>query len=95
MKKGFTLAEVLITLAIIGVVAALVMPSMLANYRKKDWVAQLQKEMSAWSNGFNLMLATEGVDYIADTELGKAVIDIGGYYEFCPGCPGVERITEI
>ena len=36
MKKGFTLAEVLITLGIIGVVAALTLPSLITNYRKKQ-----------------------------------------------------------
>jgi prepilin-type N-terminal cleavage/methylation domain-containing protein len=34
MKKGFTLAEVLITLAIIGVVAALTIPNVVKNYQK-------------------------------------------------------------
>ena len=43
MKKGFTLAEVLITLGIIGVVAALTLPSLITNYRKKQTVAQLKK----------------------------------------------------
>lgn len=35
MKKAFTLAEVLITLGIIGVVAALTIPTLVNNYRKK------------------------------------------------------------
>jgi prepilin-type N-terminal cleavage/methylation domain-containing protein len=34
MKKGFTLAEVLITIAIIGIVAALTIPSVIINYQK-------------------------------------------------------------
>ena len=34
-RKGFTLAEVLITLGIIGVVAALTIPTLLNNYQKK------------------------------------------------------------
>lgn len=33
-KKGFTLVEVLITLAIIGVVAAITLPPLMQNYRK-------------------------------------------------------------
>lgn len=37
MKKGFTLAEVLITLAIIGVVAAMTIPTIVANYQEKSW----------------------------------------------------------
>ena len=38
MKKiGFTLAEVLITLAIIGIVAALTIPTLIQNYQTKAW----------------------------------------------------------
>lgn len=36
MKKAFTLAEVLVTLGIIGVVVALTLPAVIANYRKKS-----------------------------------------------------------
>ena len=42
-KKGFTLAEVLITLGIIGVVATLTVPSLYANYQKKALSARLKK----------------------------------------------------
>ena len=35
--KGFTLAEVLITLAIIGIVAALTIPTLIQNYQEKAW----------------------------------------------------------
>ena len=37
MKKGFTLAEVLITLAIIGVVATMTIPTLIANYQERSW----------------------------------------------------------
>ncbi|MBE7709037.1 MAG: prepilin-type N-terminal cleavage/methylation domain-containing protein [Cyanobacteria bacterium SIG32] len=36
-KSAFTLAEVLITLAIIGVVAAMTIPTLVANYQQKSW----------------------------------------------------------
>ncbi len=36
-KKAFTLAEVLITLGIIGVVAAMTIPTLVANYNTKSW----------------------------------------------------------
>ena len=36
-SKGFTLAEVLITLGIIGVVAALTIPTLVQNYQERSW----------------------------------------------------------
>lgn len=38
MKKAFTLAEVLITLGIVGVVAAITIPTLIAGYQKKKWL---------------------------------------------------------
>jgi prepilin-type N-terminal cleavage/methylation domain-containing protein len=46
MTRGFTLAEVLITLGIIGVVAALTIPGPVAKYQKKAWQTGLKKEYS-------------------------------------------------
>lgn len=43
LKNGFTLAEVLITLGIIGVVAALTIPTLIGNYQKKEVPVRLQK----------------------------------------------------
>ncbi len=37
MKKAFTLAEVLITLGIIGVVAAMTIPTLITNYNQRAW----------------------------------------------------------
>ena len=45
-KIAFTLAEVLITLGIIGVVAALTLPSVIQNYKKQVTVNQLKKAYS-------------------------------------------------
>ncbi len=58
MKKyGFTLAEILITLAIIGTVAALTIPTVVRNYQKHQTVTQLKKVYSALSNTTNLAIA--------------------------------------
>lgn len=53
-KKGFTLAEVLITLGIIGVVAALTLPTLISNYRKQEVVARLKKFYSILSQAIIL-----------------------------------------
>ena len=42
-KSAFTLAEVLITLGIIGVVAALTLPSVIQNYKKQEVLSRLKK----------------------------------------------------
>lgn len=59
-KSGFTLAEVLITLAIIGVVASLTIPSVVQNYKKTQTVTQLKKAYSALANTTNLAIAEHG-----------------------------------
>ena len=52
MKKGFTLAEVLITLGIIGVVAALTMPMLIQNYKNRVYVNQLKKNLFCFAEWF-------------------------------------------
>ena len=42
-KKAFTLAEVLITLGIIGVVAAITIPGLITKYQKLVTVVKLKK----------------------------------------------------
>ena len=45
-KVAFTLAEVLITLIIIGIVASLTMPALIQNYKKKQATARIKKFVS-------------------------------------------------
>ena len=52
--EGFTLAEVLITLGIIGVVAALTLPNLIANYRDKVLIAQTKRTYSLIMNAITL-----------------------------------------
>lgn len=42
-EKAFTLAEVLVTLGIIGVVSAMTVPTLMQNYQRKSYVTQLHK----------------------------------------------------
>ncbi len=61
IKKGFTLAEVLITLAIIGVVAALTIPTVVRNYQKQQTVVKLKKVYSVLNQAFNNSQAENGM----------------------------------
>ena len=51
-KKAFTLAEILITLGIIGVVSAMTMPSLIQNYREKQTVTAVKKAYSEFSQAY-------------------------------------------
>lgn len=57
---AFTLAEVLITLGIIGVVAAMTMPSLIQNYQEKATVTKLKKFYSLVSQAYVSILNDEG-----------------------------------
>ena len=57
---AFTLAEVLITLGIIGVVAAMTMPSLVQNYQKKALETGLKKSYSVLSQAVQRMIEEDG-----------------------------------
>ena len=60
MKKGFTLAEVLITLAIIGVIAAPTIPSVIVNTQQSEYKTGLKKAVSVLNSAIQANIANEG-----------------------------------
>lgn len=74
VDKGFTLAEVLITLGIIGVVAALTMPQLITNYKERQRVTQLKKAYSVLQQAFTMAVKDYGTpNYwdLAKTDTGE------------------------
>lgn len=59
-KKGFTLSEILITLGIVGVVAALTVPAMVTNYQKEQTAIQLKKTYSTLKQATEAAIADYG-----------------------------------
>jgi len=57
-KNGFTLAEVLITLGIIGIVAAMTIPTLMANNQKAQYVTALKKAYTQF-NQVLVQIATD------------------------------------
>lgn len=53
-KRGFTLAEVLITLGIIGIIAAMTIPTLMQAYKEKQTVSQLIATQSIMSRALKL-----------------------------------------
>ncbi len=59
-ENGFTLAEVLITLAIIGVVAAISIPSVISNSQQQEFRTGLRKAVSVLNSAITMNMALDG-----------------------------------
>lgn len=71
-KKGFTLAEVLITLGILGVVAALTLPTFNVNAKYQAMASKLSSTISSVENSFAAMMSTDSADDLTDTTFWKS-----------------------
>ena len=70
-RFGFTLAEVLITLGIIGVVAAMTMPTLINQTNGAQYKAAYKKALSAISQAVTLNVALDDIGF-AETVAGTA-----------------------
>lgn len=66
-------------MGIIGVVAALTIPTLIANYQKQVLVTQLQKTVTTFQNGIRMINASEEVDNIFNSSFGSTG---SGYSEY-------------
>ncbi len=71
-RKGYTIAEVIITLAIIGVVAALTIPPFVTNYRKQSYATSLSKAVANFENAMTTTMMRDGVNDLFSTNAWKA-----------------------
>lgn len=89
-KAGFTLAEVLITLSIIGVVAAMTLPTLITNVQEKTTVSKVKKFYNTVENAYQRMIQDYGTidtwglmgsgdsDYYLKDENGNFILDENG-----------------
>ena len=66
-RDAFTLAEVLITLGVIGVVAAMTLPTLIHNYQVKQWETLIKQDYTLISSGFQKIVADYGVTTLDET----------------------------
>ena len=59
--RGFTLAEVLITLVIIGVIASMTIPTLMNNTNKQEYVSKLKKTYSTFAQATNRIISEQGM----------------------------------
>lgn len=69
MKLGFTLAEVLITLGIVGVVASMTLPTLNNNVQKQSYEAGAKKAYNIISNAVGMYMVDQGTDDLTETPL--------------------------
>lgn len=90
-KFGFTLAEVLITLAIIGIVAAMTIPSLVQKYKERAIVTRVKKTAAMLNEAYKLATLEYG-DYdnwnlsVTDAETGDQLEN---------DYSGPEKVTDI
>ena len=66
-KNGFTLAEVLITLTIIGVIATMTLPALMTNTQEQQAKTALKKGINTLTEAAQLSQAIDGIDYASLT----------------------------
>ena len=72
MKKlGFTLAEVMVALALIGVITSLTIPTFVASNKNRTHSAKAATTVSAVENAFTSMIAAEAVQDLSETKFAK------------------------
>lgn len=67
MKKAFTLAEVLITLGIVGVVSAMTIPTLVQNYQNRELEAKAKKTYSTLAQAFEELMRKNNAVTLSDT----------------------------
>ena len=85
-KQGFTLAEVLLTLGIIGVVASLTLPSLNKNVQGTKAAPALMKSINTLQNALSLGMAQKGLrnlnNYTYVKEIFEDINTISFYNNF-------------
>ena len=73
-KFAFTLSEILVAMAIIGVISALTVPTLLNSYQTKALSLQLRKTVSDIENAVDMLITEEGKSKFSATT-GYANLD--------------------
>ena len=90
-KAAFTLAEVLITLAIIGIVAAMTIPTLVANYQTRAWstsASVFERKLEEALRQMNTQQVLAGYKSTADF-----VNALGKYFKINKVCPNNDLMS--
>ena len=88
-KKSFSLAEVLVTLVVIGIVAALTIPSLIKSFNYSVYVVRFKKNYSVINQAYKLLLADGATmrEAVPGTDQGAAALNtIAPYLNIAKNC---------
>lgn len=74
-KKGFTLAEALITLVIIGIIAALTIPAILINTEQHEYKSAFKKALASLNQVIELNIALDGYGPLGAEDMTNATYE--------------------
>ncbi len=97
MKKfnAFTMAEILLSLTIIGVVAAITLPSLTGNINERTWNTQRKALYARFSQAIALMPALNGYGTLTEANSSTSAMDTAAETFITEGLSKVLKINNI
>jgi prepilin-type N-terminal cleavage/methylation domain-containing protein len=93
MKRGFTLAEVLVTLGIIGVIAALTMPILVSNSKKQGMASKLAVTTNSIENSMMEILGNESENDLTSAGFASNTSMLGNYLKTIGSAPDSHSLS--
>ena len=94
-SQAFTMAEILLSLTIIGVVAAITLPSLTGNINERTWNTQRKALYARFSQAVALMPAVNGYGKVSEDENGSTIEDTAAETFITNGLSKVLQINNI
>jgi len=92
---GFTMAEILLSLTIIGVVAAITLPSLTGNINERTWNTQRKALYARMSQAISLMPALNGYGTLKEATSSASAVDTATETFLTDGLAKVLKINNI
>ncbi len=92
---AFTMAEILLSLTIIGVVAAITLPSLMANINERTWNTQRKALYARMSQAIAMMPQVGGYGTLTEDESGSVTADTAAETFLTEGLSKVLKINNI
>lgn len=90
-KKAFTLAEVMITMAVVGIVAAMTIPTLMNNYQRQTYATSLHKVYNEVTQAVQQAMTDKNADTVTEAGLtSTSALNnwVRNYFDVAMDCSG-------